>query len=401
MKNTKNVLRRIALLTALLIALPVLCCSAMADTADILLVTINTSQLYVVLGGESRQLTARIFPQRESGARIYWMSDNEAVATVDSNGVVTAHSLGKATITAQASHLQEATCEVIVTDNPATTMSIAQTSITLEERTAYALEWSVGPATADTLDVEWSSSNKSVAVVNSNGKVFGKSAGTCWITATPKCGGAVVARCQVTVTPSDKPMKYVVLTFDDGPDRRTPELLDLLDLYDIPVTFFCQGARIEQFPGIACRAYESGHEIANHTYSHETLTKLSLEEAKAQIDRADAAIQAATGEPSKVCRAPGGSISTKVAQYIGKPFIHWTVDTNDWKYPEVEHVWTFIAKHTENYDVVLMHDIHTTTIKAMYKAIPYLLEQGFTPITVSELLEQLEWNDPSLIYRPN
>lgn len=386
-------------LIMLLIAVPV-----MAETVPapdpILLININTDVLYVVLGGESRQLSARIYPASESGARVYWMSDNEAVATVDNNGNVTAKSLGTATITAQASMSQQDTCTIIVTDNPATELSISDSEITMEARTSYVIESQIGPATADNLEIEWTSSDKSVAVVNPNGKVISKNPGECWITATPKCGGTAVSRCKVTVTPTDKPPVYIALTFDDGPDPRTEELLDLLDMYDANATFFCQGHRVELYPGLVCRSFEQGNEIANHTYSHETLTKLSLEKAKKQLTDTDAAIAAVIGVEAAVYRAPGGSINEKVAQYCGKPFIDWNVDTNDWKYRDPEHVWTHIAKNVNNYDIVLMHDIHATTIEAMYKAIPYLLEQGYTLITVSELLDLLDWNDPSLIYEP-
>ena len=119
------------------------------------------------------------------------------------------------------------------------------------------------------------------------------------------------------------------------------------------------------------------------------------------MDDADDAIKAAIGIEASVYRAPGGSINEKVAKYCGKPFIDWTVDTNDWKYRDPEHVWTFIARNTGNYDIVLMHDIRPTTMEAMHKAIPYLLEQGFTLVTVSELLELVGWEDESLIYEPD
>ena len=380
--------------------------SAYAQSADngtaVLAVELDTKELYVVLGGESRPLSATLRPAGATDKRVYWMSSNDAVATVDANGNVTARSLGTATITAFSSNFIESTCTVIVTDSPATELTISESSITLEERSAYSLNSTVLPVTADNLEVRWTSSDKSVAVVNQNGKVFSKSAGTCTITATTHCGGLAVAQCEVTVTPSDKPMKYVALTFDDGPKQgRTDELLDLLDMYDVDVTFFCQGQFVKQYPNLVIRAHELGNEIANHTYNHETLTTLSLRKAKKQLTDADAAIEAVIGIPASVYRAPGGSVNEKIAKECGKPFIHWDVDTNDWKYRDPEHVWTFIAKHTENYDVVLMHDIHDTTIEAMYKALPYLLEQGYTMITVSELLEMLDWNDPSLIYRPN
>jgi len=371
-----------------------------ADQADMPIVELDASVLCLIYGSESRQLNATVLPASQSGARVYWMSDNEAVATVDDNGLVTPHSVGTAVITAQASYLQYASCTVTVTDHPVTSISLSETELTIEDRTAYVLEAAVGPESADNLDVSWSSSDKSIAVVNRNGKVFAKSPGTCWISATANGGVDVIARCRLTVTPSDAPMKYVALTFDDGPCHNTLDILEILAEYDVHATFFCLGRLVDTYPDYVRRAYAAGHEIANHSYSHETLTKIDLDEAKDQMDRADEAIKNAIGIEASVYRAPGGSVNEKIAQYCGKPFIDWTVDTNDWKYRDPEHVWTFIAKNTGNYDIVLMHDIRPTTMEAMHKAIPYLLEQGFTLVTVSELLDLLDWNDPSLIYEP-
>ena len=392
--------RLFCLLTALFLLLaPLPSFAEQTASAEMLTVELNASALCLIYGGDSRQLTATILPAGSS-ARVYWMSDNEAVATVDDNGLVTPRSAGTATITAQASYLQKAVCTVTVTDKPVTSISLSETELTMEDRTAYVLEAMVGPETAGNLEVSWTSSDKKIAVVNQNGKVFAKSPGVCWISATANGGVDVIARCKVTVNPSDQPMKYVALTFDDGPCHNTLDILDILAEYDVHATFFCLGKLVNTYPDYVRKAYAAGHEIANHSYSHETLTKLDLDEAKAQMSDADAAIKNAIGIEASVYRAPGGSVNEEIAQYCGKPFIDWTVDTNDWKYRDPEHVWTFIAKNTGNYDIVLMHDIRPTTMEAMHKAIPYLLEQGFTLVTVSELLELLDWNDPSMIYEP-
>ena len=392
-------LRRISIALILIL---ILISAAPATASEIFVVSIdlNVNAMALHYGGEGRQLTAAISPAEASGARVLWMSSNESVATVDSNGYVTPRNKGTTVITAETANSEKDTCIVTVTDNPVTSISISESALTMEDRTAQVLEAEVAPMTAENLDVTWTSSDKSVAVVNKNGKVFAKAPGECWISATANGGVDVVARCRLTVEPSDKPMKYVALTFDDGPCDNTLDILEIMDEYDVNVTFFCLGQLVASHPDYVRKAYAKGHEIANHSYSHETLTKIGLEKAKKQMDDADAAIKEAIGIEARVYRAPGGSVNEKIAQYCGKPFIDWTVDTNDWKYRDPEHVWTFIAKNTGNYDVVLMHDIRPTTMEAMHKAIPYLLEQGFTLVTVSELLDILDWNDPSMIYEP-
>ncbi len=375
-------------------------CPALADTGFVVSVDLNVRAMALTPGGEGRQLTAAVTPADAADARVYWLSSNESVATVDGSGFVTPRARGTTVITAMTGNQEMDTCTVTVTDNPVTSISISRTELTMEDRTAVVLEAEVAPLTAENLEITWTSSNREVAVVNQNGKVFAKTPGECWISATANGGVDVVARCRLTVDPSDKPMKYVALTFDDGPCDNTLDILEILDEYDVNVTFFCLGKLVASHPDYVRKAYSRGHEIANHSYSHETLTKLDLDEAKEQMSTADDAIRAAIGVEASVYRAPGGSVNEEIAQYCGKPFIDWTVDTNDWKYRDPEHVWTFIAKNTGNYDIVLMHDIRPTTMEAMHKAIPYLLEQGFTLVTVSELLELVGWDDPSMIYEP-
>ena len=390
--------RMFTVLLALILVLTA-CPAAWADVY-VTSVTLNLSAMALLNGGEGRQLTATVLPADATDPRVYWMSSNESVATVDGSGFVTPRGKGTTTITAQTGNMEMATCIVTVTDNPVTGISVSRTELTMDDRTAYVLEADVSPLTAENTEITWASSDRSVAVVNQNGKVFAKSPGECWISATANGGVDVVARCKLTVSPSDQPMKYIAITFDDGPCDNTLDILDILEEYDVHATFFCLGQLVETYPDYVRKAYARGHEIANHSYSHETLTKIDKEDAKKQMTDADAAIKAAIGVEAAVYRAPGGSVNEKIATYIGKPFIDWTVDTNDWKYRDPEHVWTFIARNAGNYDIVLMHDIRPTTMEAMKKAIPWLLENGFTLVTVSELLELVGGVDETMIYAP-
>ena len=139
----KRILSLFIILAMALAPLTALATEAEAVVDPILLVDMNTDVLYVVLGGESRPLSARIYPDSEADTRIYWMSDNEAVATVDDYGNVTARSLGTATITAQGSINQKDTCTVIVTDKPATYLAISESEITMEARSSSVISSSI------------------------------------------------------------------------------------------------------------------------------------------------------------------------------------------------------------------------------------------------------------------
>lgn len=363
-------------------------------------VSLDVAAMAFMPDSAGKQLTATVLPENATDSKVYWMSRNESVASVDANGYVTPVGLGSTVVTAETANGEKATCTVTVTNRPVTGISISENELTMEDRSAYVLTAEVSPASAEVTDITWVSSNKEVAVVNQNGKVFSKTPGVCWISATANGGEDVIARCKLTVTDSGKPMKYLALTFDDGPCSNTLDILEILEEYDVHATFFMLGKLAKTYPDYVRKVYARGHEIGNHSYSHETLTKLDLDEAKQQMVDTDAAIKEAVGVEASVYRAPGGSINEKTAQYCGKPFIDWSVDTNDWKYRDPEHVWTFIARNAGNGDVVLMHDIRPTTMEAMHKAIPYLLEQGFTLVTVSELMELTGWDDESMIFEP-
>ena len=82
------------------------------------------------------------------------------------------------------------------------------------------------------------------------------------------------------------------LTFDDGPDgKTTPQILDILNQYNIPATFFVLGKNVRAYPNIVKRMIDEGHQIANHSWSHLRPTELSLEEFILEVDSAEKILQ--------------------------------------------------------------------------------------------------------------
>src|SRR4051794_910680 len=101
---------------------------------------------------------------------------------------------------------------------------------------------------------------------------------------------------------------YVALTFDDGPHTTlTPKLLDLLAARHIKATFFVLGECVEQNPQILQRAAKEGHEIANHSWSHPQLNRLSDEAARSQLKRTDDLIRSLIGVRPTHFRPPYGA----------------------------------------------------------------------------------------------
>src|SRR5262249_18444637 len=88
---------------------------------------------------------------------------------------------------------------------------------------------------------------------------------------------------------------YIAMTFDDGPHvTQTPRLLEMLKQRNIKATFFCVGQCVAEYPEIAKRIVEEGHEIANHSWSHPQLSTMSESAVRDQIDRTHQALKQAT-----------------------------------------------------------------------------------------------------------
>jgi len=113
--------------------------------------------------------------------------------------------------------------------------------------------------------------------------------------------------------------KRVFLTFDDGPSGITPEILDILKQEDVKATFFVLGSQVEIRPDIVKRAYEEGHYIANHGYSHKySEIYASPESVLNEINKCNEIIRLAIGVPeynSYLFRYPGGFVRWKICQH--------------------------------------------------------------------------------------
>lgn len=181
--------------------------------------------------------------------------------------------------------------------------------------------------------------------------------------------------------------RCVALTFDDGPDPvLTPRLLDILAEARVKATFYVIGRKAAQYPEIVQRAFREGHEIGNHSWSHAVLTQLSNNQVLAEVRKTDAAIQAATGTPPATIRAPYGSQSARIAQIVApRPLVLWDTDTLDWLHRSSARV-TRVADSTGPGTIVLMHDIHATTIAAAPALIQGLKERGVRLVTISSFL---------------
>ena len=188
-----------------------------------------------------------------------------------------------------------------------------------------------------------------------------------------------------TLPENDAARKKIALTFDDGPGPFTKSIVDCLNTNNAKATFFVVGNRVSTYSDALLYAYQSGHEIGSHSYSHPMLTGLSADGIAGQMNSADAAISAVTGQAPTIMRPPGGALNQTVRDNVGKPMINWSLDTLDWKTRSKDATVNAVMNNVREGDIILMHDIHKPSMEAALELIPLLRSEGYDLCTVSEL----------------
>lgn len=187
--------------------------------------------------------------------------------------------------------------------------------------------------------------------------------------------------------------KIVALTFDDGPHPKyTDEILDILEKYEIKATFFVIGKNAESYPEKLKRITKCGHEIGNHTYSHVTAGKTCVSDLSAELQRTHSIVKNITGKDCVLFRPPTGycnTVAVKSAAEMNYKIIVWTVDTRDWAHTSAENIIKNVKAHISCGSIVLFHDYispPSPTPAALKELVPYLLNESYRFVTVSELL---------------
>ena len=191
--------------------------------------------------------------------------------------------------------------------------------------------------------------------------------------------------------------KRVFLTFDDGPSKTvTPQILSILDQYNIKATFFVLGSRVELYPDIVKDAYNRGHYIANHGYSHKYENiYASIDNIISEYRDTENIIRNAIGIPNyntNVFRFPGGSSGGKyndikksaisVLEQNNIAYLDWNCLTKDAEgsFTKEELIQNLInTSQNKNSIVVLMHDAGNkkTTYEALPEIIEYFINNGY------------------------
>lgn len=191
----------------------------------------------------------------------------------------------------------------------------------------------------------------------------------------------------------------IALTFDDGPHPHyTPALLEVLQHYNIPASFFWLGACVQRSPEIARALYEQGHWIGLHGYAHRSFPLLSPMELKASLETSQAAIsQICQLSPDRVrdVRPPNGLFTPRtlklLKQWNYRP-VMWSVVPEDWVSPGIPRVVQRVLRQAGNGSIIVLHDGHCggqAIVETAAQIIPALLAQGYQFVTIDHFWRYL------------
>lgn len=187
--------------------------------------------------------------------------------------------------------------------------------------------------------------------------------------------------------------KLIALTFDDGPNpQRTPLLLDALQSAGAKATFFVVGLRVEQTPKLLGRMVREGHEVANHTYSHQNLALLTPASMERELCRTSVLIREATGIRPRFYRPPGGNFDHRVrdaAEAMGMSGAYWTVAATKHEEAASARMLTqYVLAQAKPGAIILLHNAPDVTVKAVPGIVRGLRARGYELVTMTELVRR-------------
>ena len=189
--------------------------------------------------------------------------------------------------------------------------------------------------------------------------------------------------------------KEVYLTFDVGYDNgNLGTILSILDRYQVRATFFITGDFVKRFPELATQLSKSNHLIANHSYRHLNITRVSKEVLKNDLDKLNNEYFTLTGKNlSNYFRPPEGCFnktSLKILNSLGYTNIFWSVAWVDWNIDKqlgAKYSYDSYVNNLHNGAIVLMHTVSSSNKEALPDIIEYSLKNGYSFLTVDEIKE--------------
>lgn len=216
------------------------------------------------------------------------------------------------------------------------------------------------------------------------------SSGKCFAEAPVPQSGYMITK-DATVVPNDKSLssKVVLLTIDDGPTKRSSEIMDILEKENIKAIFFVNGMHNNKSPNTIKAEFSKGHEIGNHTWSHRDLRKLSKDKYEKEILKNTDLIKSITGNNPKFFRPPYGMITKEEKEFVkknGMLFMNWSTSAIDWdkKSHDKKVFVETILRGLKPGAIILIHE-HPWTVSALPDLIKAIKARGYTFLDPKEI----------------
>jgi len=192
----------------------------------------------------------------------------------------------------------------------------------------------------------------------------------------------------------DNRQKRVALTFDVGYVPENKAMMEMLAKRGIRATFFVVGFSVLRKPEIITDILSNGHELANHSWSHENMQGMNEESVRYELNRTESTVQAAyPGASTKpFFRAPFGALDetiVTISEREGYHLIGWTVDSTDWvDGMTADGVYKRVTRHVCPGAIIVMHDMSPIVADALPRILDYLENNGYAFVPLSELLSK-------------
>ncbi|MES2748204.1 MAG: polysaccharide deacetylase family protein [Bacteroidota bacterium] len=196
--------------------------------------------------------------------------------------------------------------------------------------------------------------------------------------------------------PNEKEKK-IALTFDDGPNLITPQILTLLKQYNAKATFFCIGKNIEKHPKILKKTFEEGHIIGNHSFSHSHFFDFyRKEKVIAELQQTDVIIEQIIGKKPAFFRPPYGVTNPSIRRALATTnhkVIGWNIRSMDGIIQNKKIIFNRISSRITPGAIVLLHDTSENTVSVLEQLLLFLQSNNYQVVSLEELLNLKAYED--------
>ena len=199
---------------------------------------------------------------------------------------------------------------------------------------------------------------------------------------------ARVAALGVPIYEAGSQGKYVALTFDDGPGPYTGKVMDELKKYGFRSTFFVNGKNFASWSDTLRREGREGN-VGDHTWSHHYLPDLPVSQQISEVSRSMTASSGITGDRVQIFRPPYGSTTSPLNSWLqskGMLGVLWSTDSRDSLGAKREEILRLSKEGVKPGAIILLHENRGQTYWAVNRLLPWIKKQGYTAVTVPELL---------------